>query len=124
MSSPQRPWQQPTAFYPAEPPKKKPVLKLVLWSVLAAVVFCFGGLATLGAFLGEPDKPAATRPAAGKATAGGAEPGGAADDPRPLLAAPASSSPVPASGESTGTAEPSAPAKPKPAPATTRPKPK
>ncbi|MDY7088386.1 MAG: hypothetical protein SYR96_25180 [Actinomycetota bacterium] len=63
MSTPDRPWQQPTAAYPQ--PKKRSPLKIVLLSILGVLVLCVGSTVTLGlaGVLDDPDQPTTTQPA-------------------------------------------------------------
>ncbi|MEV4702741.1 hypothetical protein [Actinoplanes sp. NPDC049316] len=63
MSTPDRPWQQPTATYPQ--PKKRSPLRIVLLSILGVLVLCVGSTVTLGlaGVLDDPDQPAVTQPA-------------------------------------------------------------
>lgn len=93
--------------------------------MLATIMFCFGGLLTIGLIVGPPDEPAASKTADSAAR-------------QPLLAAPVSSPTVAPPAVNTTSSPPASPTRAtepttpaatrtatrKPAPATTRPKPK
>ena len=121
MSSPHAPWYPP----PVPPKRKIPVVPVVIGTVVAVVVLCLGGVATLGAVFG-PSKATPTTAAAAEATP--AEELAAAPSPEPTVEA-VTTLPAPTSPPATRpvvkptTARPRTTV-PKPRPTTKKPKPR